>query len=73
LTDGGRWRRCGTAPLIAAGKDWYSKNAIDPEPHVADGVLYVYFGGGRRIGLGGNLDSVIGVRAYRLEDLRAAG
>ncbi len=66
----GRWRRCGDEPMIAAGGEWYSHNAIDPEPQVSGGALYVYFGGGRRAGLGGNLDGTIGVRAYRLGDLR---
>jgi hypothetical protein len=70
---GGRWRRCGAEPLIAAGDGWYSHNAIDPEPHVRGDALYVYFGGGRRAGLGGNLDGTLGVRVYRLGDLRPAG
>jgi hypothetical protein len=66
---GGRWRRCGDAPLVAAGGPWYGQNAIDPEPLVAGDRLYIYFAGGARVGLGGDLAGTIGVRIYRLGDL----
>ena len=70
VRDKGRWRRCGDRPFIAAGKEpWYSQNAIDPEAEVAGDRLYVYFGGGARPSLGGNMAGTIGVRVYRLQDL----
>jgi hypothetical protein len=61
------WRRCSTRPLIPAGRSWYRMNAIDPEPLVSGNRLYVYFGGGERPSLGGDMSGVIGVRVYRLE------
>ena len=64
------WRRCGAGPLIPAGDGWYSQNAIDPEPLVVGNRLYVYFAGGTRASLGGNMNGTIGVRTYLL---RASG
>jgi hypothetical protein len=66
---GGGWRRCGDRPLIPAGGPWYASNAIDPEPLVAGDRLYVYFAGGDKPSLGGNMAGTIGVRVYRLSDL----
>ncbi|MGB2953034.1 MAG: hypothetical protein WBB74_06550 [Gaiellaceae bacterium] len=61
------WQRCGRGPLIQARPgSWYAANAIDPSPLVIGNRLYVYFGGGRRLSLGGNMNGTIGVRVYRL-------
>jgi hypothetical protein len=60
------WRRCGKRPFIAAGRSWYRRNAIDPEPLVTGNRLYVYFGGGLTSSLGGNMAGVIGLRVYRI-------
>jgi hypothetical protein len=60
------WQRCASVPLIrAGGAAWHSKNAIDPEPLVVGNRLYVYFGGGKTVSLGGDMDGTIGVRVYR--------
>jgi hypothetical protein len=69
VRDRGQWRRCGDRPFIAAGSAWYSQNAIDPEAEVVGDRLYVYFAGGARPSLGGNMSGTIGVRVYRLQDL----
>ena len=63
---GARWERCRTSPLIPAGGTNAPKNAIDPEPLVRGDHLYVYFGGGRTVSLGGNMDGAIVLRTYRL-------
>jgi hypothetical protein len=60
------WRRCGRKPFISAGRGWYRRNAIDPEPLVIGSRLYVYFGGGLISSLGGNMTGVIGLRVYRV-------
>jgi hypothetical protein len=60
------WQRCGSKPLIAAGRGWYRRNAIDPEPLVVGDRLYVYFGGGLVSSLGGNMAGTIGLRVYRI-------
>ena len=43
---GGRFRRC-PSPLVELSQR-YPQNAIDPEPLVEGGRLYLYFGGGTR-------------------------
>lgn len=66
------WKRVGKHPLIAAGgAPWYRKNAIDPSPLVVGNKLYVYFGGGKRTSLGGNMDGTIGVRTFNVRALAA--
>jgi hypothetical protein len=45
----------------------YPQNAIDPEPLVENGRLYLYFSGGFRPSLGGNMRGTVWVRVYRLQ------
>jgi hypothetical protein len=58
------WRTC-SRPLLDVSPR-YPQNAIDPEPVVHNGRLYVYFGGGVTPSLGGNMNGTIWVRVYRL-------
>jgi hypothetical protein len=60
------WVRCGNRPFIAAGGQYSRVKAIDPEPLVVGNRLYVYFGGGQRSSLGGNMGGMILLRTYRL-------
>lgn len=60
----GGWRRC-SGPFIDVSSR-YPGNAIDPEPVVHRGRLYLYFGGGVNASLGGNMEGTIWVRVYRL-------
>lgn len=66
VKQGGRFTPCGNRPLIAAHRPWASQNAIDPEPVVAGKRLHVFYGGGRRPSLGGDMHGVILHRSYRL-------
>jgi hypothetical protein len=59
-----QWRRC-PHPLVDVSAR-YPANAIDPEPLVANGRLYLYFGGGTRSSLGGNMAGTIWVRVFSL-------
>jgi hypothetical protein len=59
------WRTC-PRPLIGVSPG-YPQNAIDPEPVVRNGRLYVYFGGGVTPSLGGNMQGTIWLRVYRLD------
>jgi hypothetical protein len=61
---GGRFRRC-PRPLVEPSFR-YPQNAIDPEPLVERGRLYLYFGGGQRPSLGGNMNGTIWLRVYGL-------
>jgi hypothetical protein len=66
------WQRVGKRPVIAAGTAaWNAQNAIDPSPLVAGSKLYVYYAGGRRPSLGGNMRGTIGVRVFNLSALAA--
>jgi hypothetical protein len=69
--NGGAWRRC-AGPLISAGGELYRQNAIDPEPLVVGSRLYLFFGGGDRPSLGGNMGGRILVRVYDLSARSAA-
>jgi hypothetical protein len=64
------WRRCGREPFISAGRRWYVRNAIDPEPQIVGDKLFVYFGGGVFPSLGGDMRGTIGLRVYRLPERR---
>jgi hypothetical protein len=63
--NGRAWRRC-PGPLISAGGALYRHNAIDPEPLVIGSRLYLFFGGGDRPSLGGDMSGRILVRVYDL-------
>jgi hypothetical protein len=64
------WQRVGNRPLIAAGGPaWKAENAIDPSPLVVGNRLYVYYAGGRRSSLGGNMTGTIGARIFDLQAL----
>jgi hypothetical protein len=66
------WKRVGRRPLIAAGTTaWNAQNAIDPSPLVVGSKLYVYYAGGRRPSLGGNMRGTIGIRVFNLAALVA--
>jgi hypothetical protein len=69
--EGSRWQRCGR-PFIRLSRH-YPQNAIDPEPLVEDGRLYVYFGGGERASAFGAMNGTIWVRAYALAAGNQAG
>jgi hypothetical protein len=55
--------RCGS--LVRPSRR-YPGNAIDPEPLVIGDRLYLYFGGGERPSLGGNMRGTVWLRVYRL-------
>ena len=65
-----RWQRC-TRPLVDLSPR-YPQNAIDPEPLVRGGKLYLYFGGGSTPSLGGNMQGMIWLRVYALKPSRPA-
>jgi hypothetical protein len=58
------WRRC-QRPFVNLSPR-YPRNAIDPEPLVENGRLYLYFGGGVAPSLGGNMRGTIWVRVYHM-------
>ncbi len=62
---GDAWLRC-PGPFIAAGGSTYPKNAIDPEPLMVGDRLYLFFGGGNRPSLGGNMAGRVLLRVYDL-------
>ena len=69
--DGAAWRRCpGTTHRRRQGP--YRNNAIDPEPLIVGGRLYLFFGGGDHPSLGGNMNGRILVRVYDPADSAAA-